>query len=73
MTLKILLSLFPAPDYELTCRIRERYTSYELPVLLLTARGQSEDIVSGFLTGANTLVNLKGSINERIHIESALL
>ena len=42
--------------YELTRRIRERFTAYELPVLLLTARGQAEDIVSGFLAGANNYV-----------------
>nr|WP_321302581.1 ATP-binding protein [uncultured Trichococcus sp.] len=91
VNLKIMQTLFPAPDYalataanglealalmesgswdliiadvmmphmsgyELTRRIRERFTAYELPVLLLTARGQAEDIVSGFLAGANDYV-----------------
>lgn len=43
--------------YELTRRIRERYPQIsELPVLLLTARSQPEDIESGFLAGANDYV-----------------
>ncbi|MEC0253982.1 ATP-binding protein [Paenibacillus lautus] len=42
--------------YELTRRIRERYTLTELPVLLLTARSQPNDIQSGFLAGANDYV-----------------
>lgn len=42
--------------YELTRRIRERYTLTELPVLLLTARSQPKDIQSGFLAGANDYV-----------------
>lgn len=37
--------------YELTRRIRERFTLTELPVLLLTARSQPKDIQSGFLAG----------------------
>ncbi|GAB6927878.1 ATP-binding protein [Paenibacillus sp. JCM 10914] len=42
--------------YELTRRIRERYTLTELPMLLLTARSQPKDIQSGFLAGANDYV-----------------
>ncbi|QUL58378.1 response regulator [Paenibacillus tritici] len=42
--------------YELTRRIRERFTFTELPVLLLTARSQPQDIQSGFLAGANDYV-----------------
>lgn len=42
--------------YELTQRIRERYTGYELPVLLITARSQDADIEAGFLAGANDYV-----------------
>lgn len=42
--------------YELTRRIRERYTFTELPVLLLTARSQPQDIQSGYLAGANDYV-----------------
>ncbi|HEY2491881.1 MAG TPA: ATP-binding protein [Paenibacillus sp.] len=42
--------------YELTRIIRERFTISELPILLLTARSQPEDIYSGFLSGANDYV-----------------
>lgn len=40
-----------------TCqRIRGQYSHYELPILLLTARDSSEDILTGFLAGANDYV-----------------
>jgi sensor histidine kinase YesM len=42
--------------YELTRKIRERFTLTELPVLLLTARSQPKDIQSGFIAGANDYV-----------------
>ncbi|XID95575.1 ATP-binding protein [Paenibacillaceae bacterium WGS1546] len=42
--------------YELARRIRERYAISELPILLLTARSQPEDIEQGFLAGANDYV-----------------
>lgn len=42
--------------YELAHRIRERYTIAELPILLLTARNQPEDIYTGFISGANDYV-----------------
>lgn len=42
--------------YELTRTIRKRFTVTELPVLLLTARSQPEDIENGFLSGANDYV-----------------
>ncbi|WP_254634771.1 ATP-binding protein [Paenibacillus sp. GbtcB18] len=42
--------------YELTRIIRERFTLAELPILLLTARSQPQDIQSGFLAGANDYV-----------------
>lgn len=42
--------------YELTGMIRERYSISELPVLLLTARARSEDIIAGFQSGANDYV-----------------
>ncbi|RXZ81760.1 response regulator [Paenibacillaceae bacterium] len=42
--------------YELTRLVRERYTISELPILLLTARSQPEDIYTGFLSGANDYV-----------------
>ncbi|MEC0226726.1 hybrid sensor histidine kinase/response regulator [Paenibacillus alba] len=42
--------------YELTQRVRERYSVSELPVLLLTARSQPADIYTGFAAGANDYV-----------------
>lgn len=43
--------------YELTRTIRERFTLTELPILLLTARSQPEDIENGFRAGANDYVS----------------
>lgn len=42
--------------YDLTRRIRERFSVTELPVLLLTARSQPIDIENGFSSGANDYV-----------------
>ena len=42
--------------YELTEKIRERFTMAELPVMMLTARSQSEDIQTGFHYGANDYI-----------------
>lgn len=39
--------------YELTFKIREKYSLIELPVLLMTARGLPEDIETAFQYGAN--------------------
>ncbi len=37
-----------------TCRqIRQRYTAQELPIILLTARTQTQDLLAGFDAGAN--------------------
>lgn len=42
--------------YELVRTIRQKFSITELPVLLLTARSQSQDIKNGFLSGANDYV-----------------
>lgn len=42
--------------YELTRQIRSQHTLYELPVILLTARGEPEDVYAGFQAGANDYV-----------------
>lgn len=47
----------PFSGYELTKRIRERFSISELPVLLLTARNQTEDIYTGFILGANDYIS----------------
>lgn len=43
--------------YTLTQTIREHYSMSELPVLLLTARQQLEDVYTGFTCGANDYVS----------------
>lgn len=43
--------------YQLTREIRKIYTIGELPILLLTARNQIEDIFTGFQAGANDYVS----------------
>lgn len=42
--------------YELTKLIRKRFSLSELPIILLTARSQPEDILTGYLAGANDYV-----------------
>ncbi len=42
--------------YELTETIRRHFTIAELPILLLTARSQLEDVYTGFQAGANDYV-----------------
>lgn len=42
--------------YDLTRMVREKYSSSELPILLLTARSSQDDIYSGFLAGANDYI-----------------
>ena len=42
--------------YELTRKIRERFSVSELPVLLLTARSRPEDVQAGFDAGANDYI-----------------
>lgn len=43
--------------YELSSAIRKRFSSSELPILLLTARSRAEDVEAGFLSGANDYVS----------------
>ncbi|MBX7057514.1 MAG: SpoIIE family protein phosphatase [Leptospirales bacterium] len=38
---------------EICRRLRQRYSLAELPVLMLTARSQSQDLLNGFAAGAN--------------------
>jgi len=39
--------------FEVCRALRKKYTSYELPVLILTAKNQANDIVAAFNVGAN--------------------
>ena len=43
--------------YEVTQKIRERFTTTEMPILLLTAKTQVQDIVTGLSFGANDYLN----------------
>lgn len=43
--------------YETCRKIREKYTLYDLPVLMLTVRNTPEDISMGFDSGANDFVS----------------
>lgn len=42
--------------YELTKKVRARFSLTEIPILLLTARSGSADIENGFLAGANDYI-----------------
>lgn len=56
--------------YELTRSIRKKFSISELPILLLTARSQLEDIYAGFLAGANDYVTKPVDaveLNVRVH------
>src|SRR5699024_8343022 len=56
--------------YELTRSIRENYAISELPILLLTARSNPEDIYTGFLAGASDYVTKPVDaleLNVRVH------
>lgn len=39
--------------YEVCKKLREKYTTYELPIIMLTAKNQSADVVAAFDAGAN--------------------
>jgi len=65
--------------YELTRQIRKRYSLAQLPVLLLTARTQSEDLLTGFTAGANDYIKkpvdaleLKARVQGLINLKQAL-
>jgi diguanylate cyclase (GGDEF)-like protein len=61
--------------YEVCRKIREKYSSFELPVIILTARDRSSDIVAAFEAGANDyLVKPLDRIElfARIHTQLAL-
>jgi diguanylate cyclase (GGDEF)-like protein len=42
--------------YEVCQHLRERYSLFELPILMLTAKNQIQDVVLGFRSGANDYV-----------------
>ncbi|MDQ0724922.1 two-component system sensor histidine kinase ChiS [Paenibacillus sp. W4I10] len=65
--------------YELTELIRKKFTIFELPVLLLTARIRPEDIHTGFLAGANDylakpveVLELQSRVRALIHFKQSV-
>ncbi len=42
--------------FELTRKLREQHHASELPIIILTAKSQSEDIIEGFTAGANDYI-----------------
>lgn len=59
--------------YELTKQLRAHYSLTELPILLLTARTQTEDLTTGFKSGANDYVVKPVDITELRVRSNALL
>ncbi|MCP5161019.1 MAG: response regulator [Hahellaceae bacterium] len=52
--------------FEVCTRIRERYSDAELPVLMLTARHQKEDIVTALNCGANDYLTKPYQVSELV-------
>ncbi len=50
--------------YEVTQKLREHFPAAELPILLLTAKNQVDDLVTGFQSGANDYLTKPISKNE---------
>jgi len=50
--------------YEVCRELRKKYTSYELPVLMLTAKNQTNDIITSFNVGANDYLEKPFDKNE---------
>lgn len=50
--------------YEVCRKLRERYPAHELPIVLLTAKNQSADLVAGFEAGANDYLTKPFDKNE---------
>ncbi len=42
--------------YDVCRKLREKYSAFELPILMLTAKGQCDDIVTAFNLGANDYI-----------------
>ncbi|MBD2039720.1 ATP-binding protein [Microcoleus sp. FACHB-672] len=64
--------------YEVCQKIRERFPAHELPIVMLTAKNQVQDIIEGFESGANDYLSKpiqKGEMIARIktHLNLAKL
>lgn len=59
--------MIPGIDgYEVCRRIRKKYSSLELPIIMVTARNQTDALVEGFRSGANDYLTKPFSKNELI-------
>lgn len=50
--------------YEVCKKLRERFLAIELPIVMLTAKNQTSDLVEGFIAGANDYITKPFSKNE---------
>jgi two-component system sensor histidine kinase ChiS len=50
--------------YEVCKKLRERFLAIELPIVMLTAKNQTSDLVEGFISGANDYLTKPFSKNE---------
>jgi len=50
--------------YEVCKKLRERFLAIELPIVMLTAKNQTSDLVEGFIAGANDYLTKPFSKNE---------
>lgn len=65
--------------YEVCRKLREQYSLYDLPILLVTIKNQPSDILAGFEAGANDYLTkpfqereLKARIKNQLDIKTAL-
>ncbi|MGB0523146.1 MAG: ATP-binding protein [Flammeovirgaceae bacterium] len=62
--------------YEVCQKVRKQYLASELPIVMLTAKNQVSDLISGFEAGANDYLTkpfTKGELLSRIHLHLELL
>jgi len=59
--------------YEVCRKIREKYSSIDLPIIMLTAKNQIEDLIEGFSAGANDYIPKPFTKNELLTRLSAHL
>ncbi|MFW5770231.1 MAG: SpoIIE family protein phosphatase [Spirochaetota bacterium] len=61
--------------YDVARTVREKYTLFELPIILITAKNAPADIITGFNSGANDYISKpfsRGELLARVHTMLAL-
>ncbi|MBK1707067.1 diguanylate cyclase [Halochromatium glycolicum] len=61
--------------YELCRALRERFDPSDLPILFMTARTQEQDVLKGFIAGANDYLPKpfsQGELIARVHVHATL-